>query len=93
MFIQQKMTVTDPKQKSMVYMMPVLMTLLFFSLPSGLNLYYFVFNLLSIGQQYYTTKIRPPKPEEIKKPVKPSFMQRMMEKMQQQQKQIQKRKR
>jgi len=93
MFIQQKMTVTDPKQKSMVYMMPVLMTLLFFSLPSGLNLYYFVFNLLSIGQQYYTTKIRPPKPEEIKKPVKPSFMQRIMDKMQQQQKQIQKRKR
>jgi len=55
MFIQQKMTVTDPKQKALVYMMPVMMTLLFFSLPSGLNLYYFIFNLLSIIQQYYTT--------------------------------------
>ena len=50
-----------------------MMTLLFFGFPSGLNLYYFMFNLLSIGQQYYTTKIRPPKEDEIKKPVK-TFM-------------------
>lgn len=56
MFIQQKMTVTDPKQKALVYVMPVMMTLLFFSFPSGLNLYYFTFNLLSIIQQYYTNK-------------------------------------
>ncbi len=56
MFIQQKMTVTDPKQKALVYIMPVMMTLLFFSFPAGLNLYYFVFNLLSIIQQYFTNK-------------------------------------
>jgi YidC/Oxa1 family membrane protein insertase len=56
MFIQQKMTVTDPRQKNMVWMMPILMTLLFNSLPSGLNLYYFVFNLLSIGQQFWVNK-------------------------------------
>lgn len=56
MFIQQKMTVTDPKQKALVYIMPIMLTLLFFSLPSGLNLYYFMFNLLSIIQQYYTTR-------------------------------------
>ena len=29
MFIQQKMTVTDPKQKALVYIMPVMLTLLF----------------------------------------------------------------
>lgn len=58
MFIQQKMTITDPKQKAMVYFMPILMTLLFFSFPSGLNLYYFTFNLLSIIQQWYETKIK-----------------------------------
>jgi YidC/Oxa1 family membrane protein insertase len=92
MFIQQKMTVTDPKQKAMVYMMPVMFTLLFFSFPSGLNLYYFMFNLLSIGQQYYTTKIKPPKIDEIKKPVKPSWTQRFMQRMQDQQKSIRKRK-
>jgi YidC/Oxa1 family membrane protein insertase len=56
MFLQQKMTVTDPRQKAMVWMMPVMMTLLFNSFPSGLNLYYLVFNVLSIGQQMWITK-------------------------------------
>lgn len=56
MFVQQKMTVTDPRQKAMVWMMPVMMTLLFNNFPSGLNLYYFVFNLLSIGQQVWMNK-------------------------------------
>ncbi len=56
MFIQQKMTVTDPRQKAMVWMMPVMMTLLFNSFPSGLNLYYFVFNILSIAQQTLVNK-------------------------------------
>jgi YidC/Oxa1 family membrane protein insertase len=51
MFIQQKMSVKDPRQKTMVWMMPILMTLLFNGFPAGLNLYYFVFNILSIGQQ------------------------------------------
>ena len=55
MFIQQKMTVTDPKQKLMVYFMPIFLTLLFNSFPSGLNLYYALFNLLSILQQKYLT--------------------------------------
>jgi YidC/Oxa1 family membrane protein insertase len=56
MFFQQKMTVTDPKQKAMVYMMPVMFTLMFSNFPSGLNLYYFMFNVLSIGQQVYINK-------------------------------------
>jgi YidC/Oxa1 family membrane protein insertase len=61
MFIQQKMTVTDPKQKMMVYFMPIFMTLLFNSFPSGLNLYYTLFNALSILQQKYLTpkKVQP----------------------------------
>lgn len=52
-FFQQKMTIKDPKQQAMIYMMPVMLTLLFMSFPSGLNLYYFMFNILSIAQQYY----------------------------------------
>jgi YidC/Oxa1 family membrane protein insertase len=56
MFVQQKMTVTDPRQKSMVYVMPVMFTLLFNNFPSGLNLYYLVFNILSIGQQMWINK-------------------------------------
>ncbi len=53
MFIQQKMSIKDPSQKAMIYVMPIMMTVLFMSFPAGLNLYYFMFNLLSIGQQYY----------------------------------------
>ncbi|RCK77531.1 MAG: Inner membrane protein translocase component YidC, long form [Ignavibacteriae bacterium] len=56
MFIQQKLTVKDPRQKMMIWLMPLLLTLLFNFLPSGLNLYYFMFNLLSIVQQIYVTK-------------------------------------
>ena len=56
MFIQQKQTVTDPRQKSMVYIMPVMFWIMFNGFPSGLNLYYFMFNLLSIAQQYYVTR-------------------------------------
>jgi YidC/Oxa1 family membrane protein insertase len=56
MFVQQKMTVKDPRQKTMVWFLPVMMTLLFNSLPSGLNLYYSVFNLLAIGQQLWIAK-------------------------------------
>jgi len=51
MFIQNKMTMKDPKQKMMVYFMPIFFTLIFNTFPSGLNLYYALFNLLSIGQQ------------------------------------------
>lgn len=53
MFVQQKLTISDPRQKGLVYIMPVMFTLLFSSFPSGLNLYYFMFNLLGIGQQLY----------------------------------------
>jgi YidC/Oxa1 family membrane protein insertase len=55
-FVQQKLTVTDPTQKSMVYIMPVMLTLMFNGLPAGLNLYYFSFNLLSIGQRLWMNK-------------------------------------
>ena len=55
MFIQQKQTITDPRQKAMVYMMPVMFLFMFSNLPAGLNLYYFVFNLLGIIQQVYIT--------------------------------------
>ncbi len=56
MFIQQKMTVKDPRQKMMVWMMPIMWVLLFMSFPSGLNLYYTTFNILAIGQQMMINK-------------------------------------
>ncbi|GAB1350943.1 membrane protein insertase YidC [Ignavibacteriales bacterium] len=55
-FIQQKMTTKDPSQKALVYIMPIFLTILFMTFPSGLNLYYFMFNLFSILQQQYINK-------------------------------------
>ncbi len=52
-FIQQKMTMKDPSQQALVYVMPIMLTIMFMSFPSGLNLYYFMFNVFSIAQQYY----------------------------------------
>ena len=56
MFIQQKMMAApnaDSQQKTMMYVMNAFFLVLFYRFPSGLNLYYFVFNLLSILQQKY----------------------------------------
>ena len=81
MFVQQKMTITDPRQKSMVYMMPFMFTLMFSYFPSGLNLYYFTFNLLGIGQQVYInyfSKNRPTLEDMKKSPKKEGWLQRKM---------------
>jgi len=53
MFFQSKMTMQDPKQKAMIYLMPVFMLAIFNRFPSGLNLYYSLFNVLSIIQQKF----------------------------------------
>lgn len=81
MFFQQKLTITDPKQKAMVYFMPVFFVFLFSNFPSGLNLYYFMFNLLGIGQQVYINKFSKKSPtldEMKKKPKKESWLQKKM---------------
>ena len=56
MIFQSKMTMQDPKQKMMVYVMPIFMLVIFNRFPSGLNLYYTLFNLLTIIQQKYISK-------------------------------------
>ena len=79
MFVQQKMTVKDPRQKMMIWMMPILMTLLFMSFPSGLNLYYFVFNLLSIVQQQWVNKRHENEPlQKVDEKKSNGFMSRLM---------------
>ena len=52
MFVQQKMTMKDPKQAMLVYIMPVFMTWIFWSMSSGLVLYWTMFNLLTLAQQH-----------------------------------------
>ena len=91
-FLQQKMTMKDPKQQSMVYIMPVMLTILFMTFPSGLNLYYFLFNVFSIAQQYYINhkqngdELVPVKDGKKKQ----GFMTRLMEAAEQQSKSQQK---
>jgi YidC/Oxa1 family membrane protein insertase len=51
MFIQQRMTPTDPRQAPMMMLMPVMLLVFFYSLPSGLVLYWTITNLLTIAQQ------------------------------------------
>ena len=94
-FIQQKMTMKDPKQKAMVYVMPIFLTILFMSFPSGLNLYYFLFNLFSIAQQQYINhKHDGMELVPVKNPKKKQgFMSRLMEAAEQQSKGQQKRRR
>jgi len=88
-FFQQKMSIKDPKQQALVYMMPIMLTILFMTFPSGLNLYYFMFNVFSIAQQYYINhkqsdvELVPVDPSKRKK----GFMQRLMDAADQQSKQ------
>jgi YidC/Oxa1 family membrane protein insertase len=58
MFVQQKMTpmTGDPRQEKLMLLMPVVFTFMFVNFPSGLTLYWFVNNILSIGQQYLLNK-------------------------------------
>jgi YidC/Oxa1 family membrane protein insertase len=55
-FFQSKSSMTDPNQKMMLYFMPIFMTLIFNNFPSGLTLYYTLFNVLTMIQQ----KLTPP---------------------------------
>jgi len=49
-------TSADSSQKKMMYIMPVVMVFLFMNFSSGLNLYWFISNLLQIGQQHIINK-------------------------------------
>ena len=52
MYFQQKMTMKDPRQKMLVYLMPAMFFIFFMSFPAGLTLYWTVYNILSVGEQY-----------------------------------------
>lgn len=58
MMIQQKITPTtmDPVQAKIMLLLPAFMTLLFLNFASGLVLYWFTNNLLTIGQQFVTDR-------------------------------------
>jgi YidC/Oxa1 family membrane protein insertase len=59
MFWQQRMMPTgaDPTQQKIFMVMPVIFTIMFLNVPSGLVVYWLTSNLLTIGQQYLTNRI------------------------------------
>jgi YidC/Oxa1 family membrane protein insertase len=56
--VGQKGVPPNPQMKTMTYFLPVMMTMLFFRLASGLNLYYLVSNIASIPQQWLIAQKR-----------------------------------
>ena len=72
MLLQQRLTPTTGQagqQKQMMYFMNIFFIFIFYKFPSGLNLYYTLFNVLTILQQKYLTPHQQPvaQPVKIKK--------------------------
>jgi YidC/Oxa1 family membrane protein insertase len=59
MFWQQRMmpTTADPMQAKIFMFMPIIFTVMFLGMPSGLVIYWLTSNLLTIGQQVLTNRI------------------------------------
>jgi len=72
MFLQQKLSPqsADPKMAPMMFIMPVVLTIVFINFPSGLVLYWTGNNLMAIAQQYLLNKKTGPPPP-IKKETAP----------------------
>lgn len=58
MFLQQKMTTvtSDPAQKRIMYIMPIVFTFIFWGFPSGLVLYWLTNSIVSMIVQYFVLK-------------------------------------
>lgn len=54
----RSMPQTNPQMKMMMYVMPIMMVFIFFSLASGLNLYYSTANLATLPQQILIARER-----------------------------------
>lgn len=57
-WIGMRGTKANDQQKMMMYLMPAIMLVFFFSMASGLNLYYFIQNLASLPQQWLIAQER-----------------------------------
>jgi YidC/Oxa1 family membrane protein insertase len=70
MFFQSKMTMKDPKQAALVYIMPVVMVFIMWSFSSGLVLYWTIFNVMQIGQQLLTNHLKQKKSVAVEVPAR-----------------------
>jgi len=52
MLVQSLTTTADPRQRLMVIFMPIFMVWIFLSLPSGLQLYWFTYNILTLIEHF-----------------------------------------
>ncbi len=58
MFLQQRLSgaITDPTQKQMMVMMPIMFTVMFFNFPAGLVLYWLTNSIMTMSFQYIFQK-------------------------------------
>lgn len=58
MFLQQRLTTatSDPTQRKMMYIMPIIFTLMFWGFPSGLVLYWLTNSVVSIFVQFFVLR-------------------------------------
>ena len=62
LFGLNKLTIKDPQQAAMVWVMPIMMLVFSGSMPSGLVLYWTVSNLFSMAQTWLVNPAAPPAP-------------------------------
>lgn len=56
MLVQSLITTVDPRQKFMVLFMPIFLVIIFLNFPSGLQLYWFTYNILTLTEHYLTKR-------------------------------------
>lgn len=69
MFLQTRLSPapSDPQQKAMIWMMPVMFTVFSIFAPAGLTLYILTNTLLGIVQQFVTNRLQKKSPHQVKK--------------------------
>ena len=57
-FLQQKLmgTSDNPQMKNMIFIFPILMIVISYKMPSGLQLYWLTSSILAVVQQYFIMK-------------------------------------
>ncbi|NLA11399.1 MAG: YidC/Oxa1 family membrane protein insertase [Firmicutes bacterium] len=69
-FLYQKIAITDPSQKMMLYMMPIMFVVISFGFPAGLIIYWITNNLLTMGQHQLIVKQGESEPKIEPEPVR-----------------------
>jgi YidC/Oxa1 family membrane protein insertase len=58
-YIQSRMTLSDPSQKAMLFVMPIMIGIFSLSFPSGMVIYWITSNVFGIVQQAWMNKLYP----------------------------------